>query len=52
MSETDVYKKSDIDAYIERMRRIHKDVSVEEVLSKKIVQGVAQYYQEREAEKK
>ena len=38
--------------YVDRMRRIHPDVSVEEVLSKKIVQGVAQYYQEREAEKK
>ena len=52
MSETDVYKKSDIEAYIERMRRIHPEVSVEEVLRKKIVQGVAQYYQERGAEKK
>ena len=49
----DYYEQNeDFKAYVDGMRRIHPDVSVEEVLEKKIVQNVAEYYREREAEKK
>ena len=35
-------------AYVEGMRRIHPEVSVEEVLEKKVVKEVAEFYTERE----
>ena len=38
-------------AYVEGMRRIHPDITVEEVLEKKVVREVAKFYQERESDK-
>lgn len=35
-------------AYVDGMRRIHPEVSVEEVLEKKVVREVAEYYEERD----
>ena len=34
--------------YVDAMRRIHPEVSVEEVLEKKVVQEVANFYQEKD----
>lgn len=36
--------------YVDQMRRIHQDVSVDDILAKKMVKEVASYYQEREKE--
>lgn len=43
------YKNNEnFQAYIAGMRRIHPEVSVEEVLEKKVVREVAEYYEERD----
>ena len=35
-------------AYVDGFRRIHPEMTVEEVLAKKVVKNVAEYYEERD----